>query len=105
MSYKLIIVEDDPSQYSIEKLKKLKQYDMHIPPEQLDGRKYIFASLTEDGEYDEILEITRTIEEYTPSLEQLIELEEVALRIIQVLGYCNIVEDVRFHVAHVVEET
>ena len=67
--------------------------------------KYIFVSLTEDGEYGEILEITRTLEEYTPSLEHLVELEEAALRIVHVLGYCNIVENLIFHVAQVVEET
>ena len=105
MSNKLIFVEDDPNHYNIEKLKKLKQYDLDIVPEQLDDRKYIFVSLTEEGEYDEILEITRTLEEYTPSLEHLIELEEVALRIIQVLGYCSISENLVFHVAQVIEET
>mgnify|MGYP003154603830 FL=1 len=105
MSYKLIFVEDDPNNYNIETLKKLKYYDLHISPEVLDDRKYIFVSLTEDGEYGEILEITRTLEEYTPSLEHLVELEEAALRIVHVLGYCNIVENLIFHVAQVVEET
>tara|TARA_R100000030_G_scaffold90499_1_gene75181 strand:+ start:126 stop:443 length:318 start_codon:yes stop_codon:yes gene_type:complete len=105
MSHKLIIVKNDPHDYNIEKLKKLKQYDISIVPEQLDDREYIFVSLTQDGEYDEILEITRTLEEYTPSLEWLVELEEVALRIIHVLGYCSISENLVFHVAQVIEVT
>jgi len=105
MSYKLIIVKESPHFYNIQQLKSFKQYDLGIVPEQLDDRKYIFVNLSEDGEYDEIQEITRTLEEYTPSLEHLAALGERALRIVAVVGYCNIVEDIRFHVAQVIEET
>jgi hypothetical protein len=105
MSHKLIIVKDNPRSYNIQELKNLKQYDLGIVPEQLDDRKYIFVTLTEDGEYGEIQEVTRTIEEYTPSLEHLATLQERALRIVAVMGYCNIIEDIRFHVAQIIEET
>ena len=98
---KIRFINSSITNYNVHDLKPLKEYD--CPVEYIEQNQYIIISLF-NGEYNKILDVVNSIEDYALSLEYLAP-NERALKIIQVADFCNIDEDIVIKGVYVIEET